>query len=254
MLTERQLDRYSRQILVEEIGPAGMLKLRKTSVLVVGAGGLGCAASLYLAAAGVGKLAIADGDTVDISNLNRQVLYTEDDISKPKAAIACARLKAFNPDVHVSCIETFLEGKALEDALDGFNYVIDAVDCTASKFAVNDACVRKGVPFCHAGVSGTRAQILPVVPGATPCCRCVFGGVSGGGAEAGSCAAAGVVGALVGSIGALQALEAVKFLAGSPEALHPRLIVADGWRSAWRSFELDSAPSCEVCRKSGSLQ
>lgn len=168
------LIRYERQLKLPELGEEGQQRLSSASVLVCGVGGLGCPCSLYLTAMGIGTLGLLDGDIVSLSNLNRQVLYTQNDIGKKKVGVAAARLKAFSPDTRICVYDEFLTEKNVEDLLAPYDIIVDCFDSIEGRFILNDACLRFGKPLVHAGVAGLCGQAMVVIPRKTPCLRCLF--------------------------------------------------------------------------------
>jgi len=245
-LTETQKIRYDRNILLSEIGISGQQKLLSSRVLVVGAGGLGSPALFYLACAGVGTIGIVDGDRVELSNLQRQILHTSQDLGGLKTHSARDTMHRLNPDI---AIELYSEPLTQENGLELVNqyeFVIEATDNFKAKFLVNDICVGSGVPFCHAGILGMFGQMLTIVPGKGACYRCVFGDIPEKD-QVSSTAQVGVLGAVSGVFGALQATEAVKFLTGGGKLLVGRLLTYDALNLIFREFELPP-PSCKVCR------
>lgn len=247
-LTEEEVVRYSRQLVLPEVGGAGQARLRAASVLVVGAGGLGSPAALYLAAAGVGRLGLADGDRVDLSNLQRQILHTSRDVGRPKVESARSRLLELNPLVRVE-----VHGERVEEAnaarlVGGYDLVVSAVDNPEGRYALNDACVRLGRPLVEAGVVGFRGFLMTVLPGRGPCFRCVFPEPPPAPA---TCAEAGVLGALTGVLGSLQALEVLKLLLSRGEPYVGRLLTVDGLSGRFREVPWPRDPACPACGGGG---
>jgi molybdopterin/thiamine biosynthesis adenylyltransferase len=245
-LTAIQKIRYSRNILVPEIGTSGQQKLLRGRVLVVGAGGLGSPALFYLACAGVGTIGIVDGDRVELSNLQRQILYTLEDLDDLKTRSAQDKLHRLNPDV---CIEPYNEpftAKNGRELVSGYDFVIEATDNFEAKFLVNDICIHAKVPFCHAGILGMFGQVMTIVPGQGACYRCVFGNIPEPD-QVSSTDQVGVLGVVPGALGSIQAAEAVKFLTGSGKLLLGRLLTYDALNSIFREIELPP-PCCDVCR------
>ncbi len=245
-LTETQNTRYDRNIRIPEIGRSGQDRLRASRVLVVGTGGLGSPVLFYLASAGIGTIGIMDGDRVDLSNLQRQILHSTDDVGRLKVSSAMDTLGRLNPDVH-------LEGHSLPfsrengDALvSRYDFVVEATDSFESKFLVNDACIRQRVPFSHAGVLGLYGQTMTVLPGQGPCFRCVFGEAPPEN-QVTSTKDVGVLGAVAGVLGSVQATETVKYLVGSGGLLVGRLLTFEAARLRFREVPLPG-PSCPVCR------
>ncbi|MBQ9067019.1 MAG: HesA/MoeB/ThiF family protein, partial [Clostridia bacterium] len=173
-LTNEQIERYSRHIILKEVGVKGQKKLLDAKVLLIGAGGLGSPAALYLAAAGVGTIGIADADVVDRSNLQRQVIHTTADVDRPKVESAAETMRAINPDVTVKPYHEFVDSSNVLDLIDDYDFILDGTDNFPAKFLINDACVLKQKPFCHAGIIRFRGQLMTYVPGEGPCYRCVF--------------------------------------------------------------------------------
>lgn len=245
-LTQDQIVRYSRQIILREVGGKGQKKLMRSSVLIVGAGGLGSPASLYLTAAGIGKIGIIDSDRVDLSNLQRQILHTNDDIDRPKIESAKEKLQKVNPEVKVI---TYNERLTAENALDivgDWDFVLDGSDNFPTKFLINDACVLKRVPFSHGGVLRFVGMTTTILPGKGPCYRCLTPEAPPPGMIP-TCEEAGVLGAVPGVIGAIQATEAIKYLLGSGELLVGRILFFDALEMRFEEFELKRSPNCPAC-------
>lgn len=247
--TEEQIERYSRHIILPEVGGAGQQKLLNGRVLIVGAGGLGSPAALYLAAGGVGTIGIVDGDDVDLSNLQRQVIHSTSDIGQPKVYSAAAKMRAINPDVQVRTYHLRLTAENALEIVSGYDFVIDGTDNFASKFLIADACHFAGKPYSHAGILRFDGQLMTVIPGETACYRCVFHEPPPPGIVP-SCSQAGVLGVLAGVIGTLQATEAVKFLLGKGEMLTNSLLVYDGLAMTFRKLKLLRNPNCPICGES----
>ncbi len=245
--TREQVLRYSRHISLPEIGVRGQEKLRDAKVFIVGAGGLASPAALYLAAAGVGTIGIADEDEVDLTNLQRQILHSTADLGKPKVNSAEAKLKAINPDVTVKPYPVRVNSQNILSLLEGYDFVLDATDNFSAKFLINDACVLAKKPFCHAGVIRWTGQLMTYVPEQGPCYRCVFQNPPPKDAVP-TCSEAGVMGAVVGVIGSLQALEAIKYITGVGELLTGVLLTYDALRMEFRKIPLPQDTSdCAVC-------
>ena len=245
-MNDDQLLRYSRQMMLPEIDAAGQEALMKAHVLIIGMGGLGSAASLYLASAGVGQLTIVDFDTVDLSNLQRQILYTTDDIGRPKVEAARARLKATNPDVGINVINQRLDGDALLERVSRASVVVDCCDNFQTRFAINSACQQAGKPLVSAAAIRFEAQISVFVPGDpdSPCYRCLYTDEA---AVAETCTANGVIAPLLGIIGSMQALEAMKLIMHLGQSLRGRLLLFDALRLEWHTAKLPRDPQCPVC-------
>lgn len=245
MNTDEQLLRYSRQILLPEIGIQGQQRLLDASVLVVGCGGLGSPIALYLAAAGVGHLLLADADRLDLSNLQRQIAHGQADLGRCKAESARDALARINPDCRVEAICERLDLDGLRRLVARVGLVLDATDNFATRFAINRACREAAVPLVSGAAIRWEGQVS-VFPGrlGTPCYRCLY---SESGADELTCSTTGVVAPLVGIIGSVQALEAIKLLTGSGEPLAGRLLLFDGLLGQWRSLRLNPDPLCPIC-------
>ncbi|MEW5944611.1 MAG: molybdopterin-synthase adenylyltransferase MoeB [bacterium] len=244
--TEEQIRRYSRHIVLPQVGGRGQKKLLSASVLVVGAGGLGCPAIYYLAAAGVGTIGVADSDTVEISNLQRQILHSTRDLDRPKALSAKETAENLNPDVRVVTHETRLTSHNIMDVLENYGIVVDGCDNFPTRYLVNDACVMKGKPLVHGSVFQFEGQATVFLPGKGPCYRCIYPDPPPPG-MAPSCQEAGVVGVLPGIIGLIQALETVKLILGAGNTLAGRLLLFDGLRLRFREMKVARDPKCPVC-------
>ncbi len=245
-LTEQQTERYSRQMVLKEVGAPGQEKLLASRVLIVGTGGLGSPAALYLAAAGVGKLGIVDADRVEVANLQRQIIHFSNDIGKEKVASAQRKIKAINPEVNVRTYLAKVTASNIAEIIKDYDFVLDATDNFPSKFLINDACYFEKVPFSHASVLGFDGQIITVLPGGTACFRCVLASPPPVGSVP-SCAQAGVLGTLPGVIGCLQATEALKFLMGIGKLLTDRLLIYDALQMQFRQVRVDRNPQCPIC-------
>lgn len=244
--TNEQLERYSRHILLKEVGPRGQKKLLNAKVLIIGAGGLGAPAALYLGAAGVGTLGIADADVVDLSNLQRQVIHATPDVGKPKVQSAAEKIAAMNPDVKVNTYREFVDSSNIMDLIEPYDFVLDATDNFAAKFLINDACVLAKKPFSHAGIIRFHGQLMTYVPGEGPCYRCVFHEPPPKDAVP-TCREAGVIGAMAGVIGSLQALETVKFIVGAGDLLVGQLLMFDALTMTFRKIKVPQDHHCAVC-------
>jgi adenylyltransferase/sulfurtransferase len=237
--------RYARQVALPEFGPAGQERLRTARVLLIGAGGLGSPAALYLASAGVGTLGIVDPDRVELSNLHRQILHGTADAGRPKVESARDRLAAANPHVRVELFaERFCAANA-RDLVRGWDVVVDGCDNFPTRYASNDACVAEGVPNVYGSVWRFEGQVAVFLPSG-PCYRCINPQPPAAGSVP-SCAEAGVLGVLPGLVGTLQALEAIKLLTGLGEPLAGRLVHIDGLAMKFREFRLRRDPACARC-------
>lgn len=246
-LTSQQKERYARHLPIDEVGTKGQEKLLQAKVCIIGAGGLGSPAALYLAAAGVGTIGIADADTVDVSNLQRQILHGDTDLGIPKVQSAKETLQRINSELEVLTYPVYVSEENIAGIIQDYDFVIDAADNFPTKFLINDACVRAGKPFVHAGVIRFQGQLMTYVPGQGPCYRCIFQDPPQEGSVP-SAKQAGVVGAVCGVIGSLEAMEAVKYILGAGELLTGRMLVYDGLRAQFRTVKLPKrVESCAVC-------
>jgi len=245
--TKEQLERYSRQIVMKEIGVDGQEKLAEAKVLIIGAGGLGSPAALYLAAAGIGKIGIADSDIVGLSNLQRQLMHTTSDLGRPKVESAKETLQQINPDVSIQTYNEFISSDNIAGIIADYDFVLDCTDNFEAKFLINDACVIADKPFTHAGVTGFQGQLMTVIPHETSCYRCIFQAPPPEGAVP-SCAEAGIIGAAAGVVGSLQALEAIKYITGAGDLLTGKLLTFDALTMKFRTVKLPPRGSgCAVC-------
>ncbi len=252
ILNEQQAKRYARHFALKEIGVKGQKKLLASSVLVIGAGGLGSPAILYLAAAGVGTIGIVDFDTVDCSNLQRQIIHQTDAVGTPKTASAGNAVRALNPDVTTRLYDCALTPDNILEVIADYDFILDCTDRFETKFLINDACVLAGKPYSHAGVVRFEGQAMTYVPGKGPCLRCLMGEVPH---DAATCQSVGVLGAAVGVLGSIQAMEAVKYLTGNGDLLCGRVFSFDGLSMNVRVHRMPGAdPGCAVCGKAPSIR
>lgn len=245
-LTERQIERYSRHIILPEVGGKGQEKLLKGKVLIIGAGGLGSPAALYLAAAGVGSIGLIDGDVVDLTNLQRQIAHATRDIGKPKTESAREKMLGINPDIAVNIYRQRLTASNALSIIQDYQFVIDGTDNFPSKFLVADACHFAGTPYSHAGILRFQGQTLTVLPGKTVCYRCIFNAPPPPGSVP-SCSQAGVLGVLAGIMGTIQAAEAIRFVLGIGKLLTDRLLIFDSLTMKFRDVALHRNPKCPLC-------
>ncbi len=246
--TEDEIKRYSRQIVLKNVGGIGQKKLRSSSVLIVGAGGLGCPAAFYLAAAGIGRIGILDFDTVDLSNLQRQILHFTKDVGTPKTASAAEKLRALNPNVTIEPLETQLTPKNARDIVKQYDYVIDGSDNFATKYIINDACVAEGIPFTIAGILKFDGQIITVIPNKTACYRCIFPSPPPPGMVP-SCSQAGVFGAIPGIVGSIQASEAIKYLLGIGKLITDSILIINIESLDFQLVSIGKTENCKACGK-----
>lgn len=243
----KETERYERQIILPEVGIEGQEKLKNAKILLVGAGGLGSPAALYLAGAGIGTLGIADADVVSLTNLHRQILHTTAGIGQNKAESAKEHLQKRNDTIRIITYPYRITPDNINDIICDYDFIIDGVDNFETKFLINDACVIAGKPFCHAGILRFQGQVMTYVPGKGPCYRCIFEEIP----ERGSipnCSQAGIIGAVAGVIGCMQALEAIKYFLSAGELLTGKMFVFDGLAMKSRIAKF-SHPSetCRVC-------
>jgi len=250
-LDPEQLDRYSRHVIMDDVGPAGQAALLDSRVLVVGAGGLGSPVLQYLAAAGVGTLGVADGDVVERSNLQRQVIHGEADIGRPKVESAADFVSALNPDVAVEPHDTDVTPDNVEGLIGDYDLVVDASDNFPTRFLVNDACTLADVPFSHGAVYRFSGQVTTFLGAQdSPCYRCLFEEAPPPGTVP-DCATAGVMGVLPGIVGSLQAAEVIKHLVGVGEPLDGRLLSVDVSGMRFDEVAISPDPDCPVCGEAG---
>ena len=245
MLSDLERDRYSRHLLLPEIGSAGQEKLKAARVLVIGAGGLGSPACLYLAAAGIGTLGLIDHDRIELSNLQRQVLFDTASLGTSKASAARDRLRALNPEISVHAHDLELRATNAMELIGAYDVVIDGSDRLVTRYLVNDVCVLLRKPLVSAAIHRFEGQAMTYVPGLGPCYRCLFPESAEGAAP--NCAEAGVLGVLPGILGALQATEALKLVVGMGSPLVGRLLTFDALAMSWHEFRFARRVDCAVC-------
>lgn len=246
MLTEEQIQRYSRHIILKDVGGKGQQKLLDGKVLIIGAGGLGAPIVLYLAAAGVGTIGIADADVVDITNLQRQVIHFTPDVGKPKVESAAEKMRAINPDVTVNTYQEWVSAANIAELIAGYDFVIDGTDNFAAKFLINDACILGGKAYSHGGILQFDGQTITILPRESACYRCIFPAPPPKDAIP-TCSQAGVIGVLPAVIGSLQATEAIKFLLGKGELLTNRLLTYNALQMKFREITIRRSVRCPVC-------
>lgn len=241
MLTKKELVRYERQMILPEWGEVGQEKLKKARVVVAGAGGLGSAILTYLAVAGVGKIRVIDGDRVELSNLNRQMLHSDKDIGRKKVDSAKERLEALNQDIKIEAIEEVItEGNVVDLVAD--YPIVDAMDNLPIRYLLNRVALRNNLPLFHGAVYGFEGRATTIIPGKTPCLRCLYQEILPGKIP--------VVGVTPAVIGCVQATEVIKYILGIGELLVGRLLVYDGLSMRFSEFKLKKDPNCEECRSS----
>lgn len=240
-LSADELQRYERQILIDEIGATGQNLLKQSRVLICGAGGLGSPAAIYVTVAGIGNVTLVDHDTIDLSNLNRQVLHFEADIGRYKVDSALEKLAQLNSEVTVKACRETLTAESAVQILSGHDVIIDALDNQKTRYIVNEAALKLGIPLIHGAVSDFEGQVMTILPGQSTCLRCLSRGPVD---PAGSVPVIGVTPAV---IGALQATEAIKYILGAGELMTDRLLRYDGLKLKWREFRVSRNPQCEHC-------
>ncbi|MFQ5964577.1 MAG: molybdopterin-synthase adenylyltransferase MoeB [Candidatus Scalinduaceae bacterium] len=244
--TDEQIKRYSRHIILSEVGGKGQQKLLSSKVFLVGAGGLGSPAALYLAAVGVGKIGIADNDNVDHSNLQRQILHSTKDLDCSKAMSAKKRLEELNPDVEVVPYTERLTSDNIIDIIKDYDVILDGSDNFPTRYLVNDACVLTSKPLSHGSIFRFEGQATTIIPGKGPCYRCIFETPPPPDLVP-SCREAGVLGVLPGVIGSIQATEAIKLLLGKGDLLIGRLLLYDSLKMEFKTLKIRRNPDCPVC-------
>ncbi len=250
--SEEEIKRYSRHIILKEVGGKGQKKLREARVLVVGAGGLGSPAAYYLAAAGVGALGIVDDDVIDTSNLQRQILHRTADVGKHKTDSAAEQIGALNPGVEVEKHRVRLGKDNVESIIAGYDVIIDGVDNFPARYLLHDACFFAGKPLVEAGVLQFLGQIMTILPGHGPCYRCVFPEPPPPGVVP-SCQEAGILGAVAGVLGIMQATEAVKLILGIGKPLVGRIMIYEALSGSFREVNFRSNPKCPLCGENPSI-
>jgi len=240
-LSEREITRYNRQMMVADWGEEGQEKLKGATVFIAGMGGLGCPVSIYLAVAGVGQMRICDVDRIELSNLNRQIHYTEGDVGQLKAETAAARLRETNPEVDVVSFTDFIDADNIGEIAGEADLVVDCLDNFETRYLLNGFCIEKGIPLVHGAVWGLSGQVAFLHPPETPCLQCIF-------PEPSPKAVFPVLGVTPGLTGCLQAMEALKYLTGVGRNVENRLLMFDGEEMDWRSFKIRRVPNCPACK------
>lgn len=241
--SDAEMERYRRHLVLSEVGLAGQARLKAARVLLVGAGGLGAPVALYLAASGIGRLAIVDGDRVEVTNLQRQVIFTVEDVGRPKADAACERLRALNPHVELVSHPVRLTHQNAPSILTGYDIVVDGSDNFSTRYLVNDTCVVLGIPHVHGSVLRFEGQVSLFGAGDGPCYRCLFPSPPGPG-EAPDCAEAGVLGVLPGLVGSIQAAETIKWILQAGTSLGGRLLRIDALSMRFSEVNIARDPAC----------
>lgn len=244
--TEEQLHRYSRHIILPEVGGKGQKKLLQAKVFIVGAGGLGCPVGYYLSAAGVGTLGIVDNDEVELSNLQRQIAHSVHSIGKPKVESVKKTFEALNPDVNVVALRDKINKDNIKDMIGGYDVVVDGSDNFPTRYLVNDACVMLGKPLVSGAILRFEGQVTTILPRDGHCYRCLFEEPPPPGLVP-SCQEAGVLGVLPGVVGALQATEVLKLILSKGQVLKNELLIYDAMKVNFRKVRVDRNPDCPVC-------
>lgn len=239
--TPEELERYDRQILIEGFGERAQLRLKRAHVIIAGLGGLGCPASIYLAAAGVGRLTLLDNQEVELSNLNRQILHWQSDVGKPKATSAMEKLHAINPNVKIDSKVEAVSPENVNRLLRNADVIIDGMDNYPARYLINEACVRNRIPFVHGAVEGLVGQLATILPGRGPCLRCMVP------KEPPSRPFFPVLGVTPGVIGCLQAAEAIKIITRIGRPLAGRMLLFNGEDMTFDLMEVRRDPNCPVC-------
>ncbi len=250
-LTEDQIERYSRQIILDNVGGKGQEKLLQSRILIIGAGGLGSPAAFYLAAAGAGNLGIIDGDEVDLSNLQRQILHSTDDVGRAKVDSAKETLEKLNPDINIITYNKRVNAQNISSIISEYDFIIDGTDNFGAKFLINDACVLNKKPYSHGGILRFHGQTITHVPGSA-CYRCLFETLPPKGAVP-SCSEAGVLGVVAGFLGTLQASEAMKYILKTGELLTDSLFYFDILNTEFRLLKIKRNKNCPVCGDNPSI-
>ncbi|MDR2367894.1 MAG: molybdopterin-synthase adenylyltransferase MoeB [Deltaproteobacteria bacterium] len=251
-LTGEEISRYSRHLLLSEVGMAGQRKLKAARVLVVGTGGLGAPLALYLAAAGVGKIGLVDFDFVEASNLQRQIIHGTRDIDRPKVASAQDRLRGLNPDIEIVTHNVKLSGKNAEKIFSGYEIIADGTDNYPTRYLINDVCVFQKKPNVYASIFQFEGQATVFGAPGGPCYRCLYPSPPPPGLVP-SCGEGGVMGVLPGILGCVQAAEVIKLIVGGAETLANRLLLVDAWRMVFNELRIDRDPGCPVCGQNPSV-
>jgi adenylyltransferase/sulfurtransferase len=240
MLLPLERERYDRQIMIPEVGEAGQERLKQAKVFIAGAGGLGSPIAIYLAAAGVGRIRLVDRDTVDVTNLNRQILHWDKDTGRRKVESAGEKLAGLNPHVAVEALMATIGESNASQLTQGFDAIVDAMDNLPTRYLLNRVAIEHRVPFFHGAVRGFEGRVMTIVPGETPCLRCMYHGPV-------PAEKFPVIGVAPGIIGVIQATEVIKYLVGAGSLLTHRLLLYDGLDMKFSEFRVKRNPDCEDC-------
>jgi adenylyltransferase/sulfurtransferase len=244
--TEDQIKRYSRHIILPDMGGKGQKKLLLSSVLIVGTGGLGSPCAFYLAAAGIGKIGLVDSDVVELSNLQRQIIHFTGDVDKPKTQSAKEKINALNPDVQIVTCQERLTSANITNIINDYDIIVDGSDNFPTRYLVNDACVLSGKPLSHGGIFRFDGQAITIIPGQGPCYRCLFPEPPPPGMIP-SCQEAGILGVVAGIIGVIQATEVIKWILQKGELLSGRLLIYNALEMRFRTVAVRKNPDCPIC-------
>jgi adenylyltransferase/sulfurtransferase len=238
MFSERELERYRRQMML--FGEDGQERLKKANIFIAGAGGLGSPVSIYLAVAGVGMITIIDMDVVEETNLNRQILHYDRDIGRKKTASAEEKLRELNPDIIINTIDVKINASNAKKLVGNADGIVDAMDNYPTRYQLNEVAIVKKIPFFHGGIRGFYGQATTIIPGTTPCLKCIF-------PKPPPREEFPVIGATAGIIGTIQSNEVIKYLTGTGDLLTNRLFLWDGMQSRAEEIRIEKNPSCEAC-------
>ncbi|OGW57294.1 MAG: adenylyltransferase [Nitrospirae bacterium RBG_16_43_8] len=250
--TEDQLQRYSRHIILPEVGGKGQKKMLAAKVFIIGAGGLGCPVGYYLAAAGIGTIAMIDNDDVELSNLQRQIAHSVKTLGKPKVESAKSTFESLNPDVNVIALKQRISKDNIMDLIKDYDIVIDGSDNFPTRYLVNDACVMSGKPLVSGAILRFEGQVTTIIPGVGHCYRCLFEEMPPAGLVP-SCQEAGVLGVLPGVVGGLQATEVLKLILGKGDVLKNELLIYNALKTTFRKVKVPKNPDCPVCGKNPTI-
>jgi adenylyltransferase/sulfurtransferase len=240
MLSEQELERYDRQMMIKGFGPEGQEKLKGAKVLIAGAGGLGSPISIYLAVAGVGRLTIADYDTVALSNLNRQISHWDKDVDRRKVDSAREKLLGLNSDITVNAVSDKIEADNVDDIVGDNDLIVDAMDNVPTRLLLNEVAIKKNIPIFHGAVYGFDGRVTTIIPGVTPCLRCLYPKIP-------PSSRFPVVGVTPAVIGCIQAAEVIKYIVGIGELLTGRILIYDGLKSKFMHIDVKRKRGCDAC-------
>ncbi len=247
-LTNQEIKRYEKHLILDELGYDGQLKLLNSKILIIGAGGLGSPVALYLASAGIGTIGIADGDNVDLSNLQRQIAHFTKDIGIPKVNSAKEKIKAINPNTNVITYNIYLNKSNIIDIVSKYDFIIDCCDNFATKFLINEACVLTNKPFSHGGIFKFTGQTMTILPKKSACYACIFDSPPPEESTP-SCSNSGILGTIAGILGTIQATETIKYITNCGQLLTNQLLTFDALNMDFRKISLEKNNHCKVCSK-----